>query len=89
MSKDGEGKPKYEAPVVMALGELASAVGQSCGPGTGPSTGHCGPGTGGWSSCGNGTSPGDPPSTGQCNCGDDPSGCSTGVKGEPQSVDHC
>ena len=26
MSKDGDGKTKYEAPVVIALGELAGAV---------------------------------------------------------------
>jgi hypothetical protein len=90
MSKYEGGKPKYEAPAVMALGELASAVGQtgSCGPGTVPG-GHCGPGTGGSSSCGPGTTPGDPPGTGECVCGDGPSGCSPGVGGQPQPVDKC
>ncbi len=83
MSKDRDGKPKYETPVVMALGELASAVGAKCGPGTGP-VGACGVGTGGDATCGPGSAP-----DSSCVCGENPpSGCEPGVSGYPQWVNN-
>jgi len=56
MSKNGDDKPKYEAPAVMALGELASAVGQSCTGGTMPG-GACNPGGVGDAACVEGSGP--------------------------------
>ena len=35
MTKDRENKKKYEAPVIVPLGELAVSIGAGCGVGTG------------------------------------------------------
>jgi len=79
MSKDGDGKTKYEAPVVIALGELAGAVGGGCTSGTLPTEGTCQAGTGGHSICSAGDGPG-----ASCGCGRGPTSC---VSGEGQTPD--
>jgi len=43
--KRPEARPRYEAPVVVPLGELARGRGASCGGGSAP-TGQCGTGHG-------------------------------------------
>lgn len=43
--RGSEGKPSYETPLVVDLGDVARASGAACNPGTAPSAAHCGPGT--------------------------------------------
>jgi len=63
MGTDEKGKKKYEAPVIVPLGELASAMGKSCNDGSGAS------------SCGVGNMA----ASGACGIGDSASaGCPTG-----------
>lgn len=77
MSKGAKVKPTYEAPLVMPLGELARALGQSCHPGT-EALGGCSVGTSALSpACNLGTiaggacSGGNMPKT-SCNAGQEP-----------------
>jgi len=55
-------KPKYEAPVVVALGGLAKGTG-SCANGSNPDD-SCGSGFSASTSCGNGVAPGSSCGTG-------------------------
>jgi hypothetical protein len=65
MSDDKKSKPTYQAPVVMPLGELAAAEGQTCQSGgtasscrTGSrASNNCSNGTTAGNRCGMGTSP--------------------------------
>jgi hypothetical protein len=79
MSKHEDGKPKYEAPVVMALGELASAVGQNCSVGTNGFA-SCTDGTDAGAACGVGTRPDSACSDGSA---PDPNPCSVGLTLKP------
>lgn len=76
MGKNEKDKKKYEAPVVVPLGELARAMSQqSCKTGTG-AHGSCNNGgvaNAGEGGCGNGNSPGS-----VCNTGCALTGCAAG-----------
>ena len=54
MSKDSKGKPTYQAPVVMPLGELAKGEGATCQTG-GSASNRCRPGGTARLSCANGS----------------------------------
>jgi len=57
MLREDSDKPKYEAPIAIALGELATAVGQACSVGTDGSS-ACSYGTRAGKACDDGGLPG-------------------------------
>jgi hypothetical protein len=71
MSEDEKGKPIYEAPTVMPLGELAKGEGQSCH--SGGSASNCNVGGNASNNCNTGRTAGN-----RCGFGQTPGNCRLG-----------
>jgi hypothetical protein len=71
MSEEKKGKPTYEAPKVMPLGELAKGEGPSCH--SGGSASDCNTGSNASNNCNRGTR-----AASRCRQGTMPGSCSTG-----------
>lgn len=86
MTEQGKGKPTYETPQVMPLGELAKGEGQSCH--SGGSASNCDTGGTASNNCNNGTTAGNRCATGTagrpemwCRVGNSAARCSIGSRG--------
>jgi hypothetical protein len=83
MSIEKEGKPPYEAPVVMPLGELATGEGQPCT--TGGSAVMCNKGSTATNNCRNGSN-----AVQSCRTGTAAGQtCNTGIAGKPPGPPQC
>lgn len=71
MSDDTQGKPRYQTPVVMPLGELAKGEGQSCH--SGGSASNCSVGGNASNNCNTGRTAGN-----RCGFGQTPGSCRWG-----------
>ena len=85
MANDGTDKKKYEAPLIVPLGELAITMGLQCSPGTSASA-TCVGGGGAQSTCKDGASPQASCSSGtgakaSCNIGGVPTAACVGGSG--------
>jgi hypothetical protein len=72
MSDDKQGKPTYQTPVVMPLGELAKGEGQSCH--SGGSASNCSVGGNASNNCNTGSTAGN-----RCAFGQTPGSCRLGL----------